>query len=58
MVCLQSYGDLLYLWTVHKLHCSTADQILKTLCLCAVCDGDDDDDDDDDDELIMGSGQL
>ena len=52
LVCLQSYGDLLYLWTVYKLHCSTADQILKTLCLYAVCD------DDDDDVLIMGSGQL
>jgi hypothetical protein len=58
-VCLQSYADLLCLWTVHKLHCSTAAQILKTSYLYAVCDGGDDDDDDDDDGvLIVGSGQL
>lgn len=36
LVCLQSYGDLLYLRTVHKLHCSTADQILKMVFICSM----------------------
>jgi hypothetical protein len=43
---------------IFKLHCSTADQILKLMYLYAVCDGGGGDDDDDDGVLIMGSGQL